>query len=339
MLTLAFDTATDARRARSSGTARCSASAPRSAVTRARGRRRAVPPRRRAAAASSTASSSAPGRGASPACGWGSRRRARSALALDVPAGGRLDARRARRPAPGRARGDRRAARRGVLLDGEPRVLRPEDCRRARPRVRRRRRRPLPRHARAARRGDPAGRRPRARPAARFHAQLAERLRPGRRGRADLPARSRREAERARDESVRLQLDGTSREIEQIERESYPTPWSRSMFAGELAKASSVCLGAFDEDDEGAHRLPDRLALRRRLARDEHRRRPGASARRRRDRDARAPLRADGGTTAGAATRSRCASRTTPRSISTSASASSRAGSAAATTPTTARTR
>ena len=36
--------------------------------------------------------------------------------------------------------------------------------------------------------------------------------------------------------------------IEQIERESYPTPWSRSMFAGELAKPSSLSLGAFEPD-------------------------------------------------------------------------------------------
>jgi ribosomal-protein-alanine N-acetyltransferase len=35
--------------------------------------------------------------------------------------------------------------------------------------------------------------------------------------------------------------------IEEIERSSYPTPWSRSMFAGELAKPSSICLGAFVE--------------------------------------------------------------------------------------------
>lgn len=35
--------------------------------------------------------------------------------------------------------------------------------------------------------------------------------------------------------------------IEEIERASYPTPWSRSMFAGELAKPSSISLGAFDE--------------------------------------------------------------------------------------------
>ncbi|MHB8641673.1 MAG: ribosomal protein S18-alanine N-acetyltransferase [Gaiellaceae bacterium] len=33
--------------------------------------------------------------------------------------------------------------------------------------------------------------------------------------------------------------------IETIERRSYPTPWSRSMFAGELAKPASICVGAF----------------------------------------------------------------------------------------------
>src|SRR5207247_4420173 len=36
--------------------------------------------------------------------------------------------------------------------------------------------------------------------------------------------------------------------IEVIERRSYPTPWSRSMFAGELAKPASICLGAFDDE-------------------------------------------------------------------------------------------
>lgn len=40
------------------------------------------------------------------------------------------------------------------------------------------------------------------------------------------------------------------RAIEEIERRAYPTPWSRSMFAGELAKPSSICLGAFDVDGE-----------------------------------------------------------------------------------------
>jgi [ribosomal protein S18]-alanine N-acetyltransferase len=37
-------------------------------------------------------------------------------------------------------------------------------------------------------------------------------------------------------------------EIERIERRSYPTPWSRSMFASEIAKPSSICLGAFDTE-------------------------------------------------------------------------------------------
>ena len=36
--------------------------------------------------------------------------------------------------------------------------------------------------------------------------------------------------------------------VDQIERDSYATPWSRAMFAGEIAKPSSICLGAFDED-------------------------------------------------------------------------------------------
>jgi ribosomal-protein-alanine N-acetyltransferase len=33
-------------------------------------------------------------------------------------------------------------------------------------------------------------------------------------------------------------------QVEAIERRSYPLPWSRAMFTGELAKSSSVCLGA-----------------------------------------------------------------------------------------------
>ena len=36
-------------------------------------------------------------------------------------------------------------------------------------------------------------------------------------------------------------------DIERIERASYPTPWSRSMFASELAKPSSLSFGAVDE--------------------------------------------------------------------------------------------
>jgi ribosomal-protein-alanine N-acetyltransferase len=37
--------------------------------------------------------------------------------------------------------------------------------------------------------------------------------------------------------------------IERIEQRAYPTPWSRSMFAGEIAKQSSICLGAVDQED------------------------------------------------------------------------------------------
>ena len=45
----------------------------------------------------------------------------------------------------------------------------------------------------------------------------------------------------------RLQLRDLTA-IERIERSAYPTPWSRSMFAGELSKPSSICLGAFEEE-------------------------------------------------------------------------------------------
>ena len=37
--------------------------------------------------------------------------------------------------------------------------------------------------------------------------------------------------------------------VEAIERESYRTPWSRSMFDAELRKPSSLALGAFTGDD------------------------------------------------------------------------------------------
>ncbi len=37
--------------------------------------------------------------------------------------------------------------------------------------------------------------------------------------------------------------------VEAIERESYPTPWSRSMFDAELRKPSALALGAFTESD------------------------------------------------------------------------------------------
>ena len=45
---------------------------------------------------------------------------------------------------------------------------------------------------------------------------------------------------------IRPLRPGDLNAIEDIERRSYPTPWSRSMFAGELAKPASMCLGAFE---------------------------------------------------------------------------------------------
>jgi ribosomal-protein-alanine N-acetyltransferase len=46
----------------------------------------------------------------------------------------------------------------------------------------------------------------------------------------------------------RLEL-GDLGAIEAIEVRAYPTPWSRSMFASELAKPTSICLGAFEGDE------------------------------------------------------------------------------------------
>jgi [ribosomal protein S18]-alanine N-acetyltransferase len=42
---------------------------------------------------------------------------------------------------------------------------------------------------------------------------------------------------------------GDLSEIEEIEQRAYKTPWSRSMFASELAKGTSICLGAFEGDE------------------------------------------------------------------------------------------
>jgi ribosomal-protein-alanine N-acetyltransferase len=38
--------------------------------------------------------------------------------------------------------------------------------------------------------------------------------------------------------------------VEEIERTSYPTPWSRAMFAAELQKSSSLAIGAYHETGE-----------------------------------------------------------------------------------------
>jgi ribosomal-protein-alanine N-acetyltransferase len=47
-------------------------------------------------------------------------------------------------------------------------------------------------------------------------------------------------------------------QIEEIERRSYPTPWSRSMFASEIGKPSSICLGAFEGERLVAYMIVSR---------------------------------------------------------------------------------
>ena len=46
--------------------------------------------------------------------------------------------------------------------------------------------------------------------------------------------------------------------IEDIEHSSYDTPWSRSMFAGELAKPASLCLGAFEGEQLAGYLIVSR---------------------------------------------------------------------------------
>jgi len=47
-------------------------------------------------------------------------------------------------------------------------------------------------------------------------------------------------------------------DIEDIEHRSYDTPWSRSMFAGELAKPASLCVGAFEGEQLGGYLIVSR---------------------------------------------------------------------------------
>jgi ribosomal-protein-alanine N-acetyltransferase len=46
--------------------------------------------------------------------------------------------------------------------------------------------------------------------------------------------------------------------VERIERRCYPTPWSRAMFAGEIAKPSGICLGAFEDGEMMAYLITAR---------------------------------------------------------------------------------
>src|SRR5262249_43568035 len=146
----------------------------------------------------------------------------------------------------GRRARDRREARGGVQR------RRPEPPPRAPPRrpgARRRRRAALPR---AVRGGGREGRvRARPAPAEPSPARAARgAVRRGRGRRPALPPSARREAGRVTALAIeirRLSI-GDLREIEDIERRAYRTPWSRSMFASELAKGTSICLGAFEGD-------------------------------------------------------------------------------------------
>jgi ribosomal-protein-alanine N-acetyltransferase len=54
----------------------------------------------------------------------------------------------------------------------------------------------------------------------------------------------------------RLGLDDLTA-IDAIEQRAYRTPWSRSMFASELGKTTSICIGAFEGDDLVGSRYVD----------------------------------------------------------------------------------
>ena len=143
-------------------------------------------------------------------------------------------------------------ARRGEVFVPGPLAVRPDELvDPAGQRPRRRRRLPLPRSARRARGGGASGGLRAAR-ASRCPPRLARnRVRAGRGGRARLRPRARRdEVGRVTAFSLRRLELGDLDAIERIERASYPTPWSRSMFAGELAKQSSLSIAAVTPDEQ-----------------------------------------------------------------------------------------
>jgi [ribosomal protein S18]-alanine N-acetyltransferase len=57
---------------------------------------------------------------------------------------------------------------------------------------------------------------------------------------------------------IRTLTLGDLDDIERIEHRSYETPWSRSMFAGELAKPASLCLGAFEGEELAGYLIVSR---------------------------------------------------------------------------------
>ena len=117
--------------------------------------------------------------------------------------------------------------------------------------VHRQRRDSLPRDARGKGRARSTRRRPRAHPARAPPRRARARLRAGGVRAAHLRARSRREGEDASLSLELRRLDSRDLDIvEVIERASYPTPWSRAMFAAELRKPSALALGAYLDGGE-----------------------------------------------------------------------------------------
>jgi [ribosomal protein S18]-alanine N-acetyltransferase len=57
---------------------------------------------------------------------------------------------------------------------------------------------------------------------------------------------------------IRALTLGDLNAIEDIEHNSYDTPWSRSMFAGELAKPASLCLGGFEGEQLAGYLIVSR---------------------------------------------------------------------------------
>ena len=129
-------------------------------------------------------------------------------------------------------------------------------------------------------------------PARRARRRASARPTPSSRSTSAPPTR-RRADDRRRDRAPPARRSRDLGAIEEIEQRAYPTPWSRSMFASELAKPTLDLPRRVR--GRAARRLHDHLALRRRLARDERRRRPRPPPPRHRDAAARAAVRADAG--------------------------------------------
>src|SRR5918995_5176208 len=217
---------------------------------RARGPRRAPAPRR---------SPGLPGRGDRSRRGPGKLHRAadgvdhrpHARVRLGCRPRGSLDAGRTRGRRTGRGSGHRRTTPGGVRprrrrggrgpAGGAPRGGRQD--------IRRRRRRPVPGGDRTARGRGPAGRERAAPPTRPVPRRARGGLRRAGPGRADVPSYPGRGQASHVIDLRPLTLSDLGR-IERIERTAYPTPWSRSMFAGEIAKGSSICLGAVDTDVE-----------------------------------------------------------------------------------------